>query len=125
MSAGFDPTIKYQLWLDAHANLPAESRPTFVYRRINGREYAEIARSRETESRKPSEEAEAHYEALRVGLVDWKNQVDPSNNEQVAFDPNRLCDVLDPVEAFELVSKRLFAARVSGTEIKNSASPAS
>lgn len=119
----FDPQQTYSLSLDFYADVPAETRPCLTYRRINGREYGEIVRENceHTKSIDNGGHGNEHvYAALRVGLVDWKNQIDPSTNDPVAFDPQRLCDILDPVEAIELVSKRLYAARVNGKQLKNS-----
>lgn len=120
----FDPKQTYSLSLDFYADFPAETRPCLTYRRINGREYGEIVRENgeHTKSIESGDGASAEhvYAALRIGLVDWKNQSDPATNEPVAFDPQRLADIIDPVEAIELVSKRLYAARVNGKQLKNS-----
>lgn len=128
MAAGFDPKQTYSLWLDIHADVSAETRPVFVYRRISGREYAEIVKARNEHNAKleagdeaGDEIAQDHaYAALKIGLVDWKNHSNPETNEPVAFDPEKLAEVIDPVEAMELVAKRLYAARVSGKQLKNS-----
>lgn len=116
----FDPKQTYSVSLDFFSDVPEKERPCFVYRRINGREYNEIAKTKELEGRLLSEQTEAIYAALRIGLVDWKNQIDPATNEAIPFDAERLPDVLDPVEGMELVDKRLFGARLSGAERKNS-----
>lgn len=121
MAVGFDPKRTYELSLDLFTDLPATERPSFVYRRINGREYTELAKVHELEGRKLWEDADALYAALRIGLVDWKRQVDPSTGNEVPFDLEKLCDVMDPVEAFELVNKRLYGARLTAGEQKNSA----
>jgi hypothetical protein len=125
MSVGFDPKQTYSLSLDFYADFPAETRPAFVYRRISGREYSEIVKAN-GEHTKAIESGQADggvdhvYEALRVGLVDWKNQTCPENGEPVPFDASRLNEIIDPVEGMELVSKRLYAARLNGKELKNS-----
>ncbi len=117
---GFDPKRTYQLALDCFEDVPAKERPVFVYRRINGREYTEIAASQETQGRSLAEQTDAIYSALKIGLVDWKCQTNPTNDELVAFDLERIADILDPVDANQLLTKRLLSARPYGADLKNS-----
>lgn len=124
MPAGFDPRKVYKLSLDVYQGLPEAERPTFFYRRINGHEYNEISKVTDVEGKTFAEQGEQIYNALKIGLTGWQHMTDPANEQPIDFDPNRIADVLDPVEAMELVNKRLFSARLSGAEKKTSDSPA-
>jgi hypothetical protein len=119
MAVGFDPQRPYDLWLDCFEDVSKENRPCLVYRRITGREYGEMAKARELEGKSLNAEADAIYEALRIGLIGWKNQFNPETKEPIEFDPAKLPDVVDPVEANELLNKRLYGARLNGKELKN------
>lgn len=114
-----DPRQPYSLSLETFKDVPEAERPCLIYRRVNGREYTELAKVQSLEGKDLVAESDALYTALRIGLIDWKRQCDPATGEEVPFDPERLCDIIDPVEAFELANKRLYGARVNGTELKN------
>lgn len=119
--AAIDPRRTYKLWLDIFADLPFAERPVFVYRRITGAEYLDIAKQESAAGKSVAEQTAEIYEAVKVGLVDWTSQTNAATGEPVPFDAARLSEVLDPMEAQEIIGKRLFGARTSGDDLKNSA----
>lgn len=117
----FDPTRTYSLWLSLFADVPVAERPMFVYRRITGVEYLDIAKQESAAGKTISEQTAELYEAVKVGLVDWKNQTNAATGEAVPFDLARINEVIDPMEANEIIGKRLYGARLSEADLKNSA----
>mgnify|MGYP007071673462 CR=1 FL=1 len=96
-----DPGARFELVLDSDAEKPEGERPTFVFRVLSMREWSEAA-----DQEKPS------LAILKAALCDWKNMAG------IEFDKERLEDVLDHLEAVELLD----ALQVSYTDKKKSSS---
>lgn len=120
MAAGFDPRQPYPLSLDCFQDVPAEERPTWTFRRVNGAEYVEINSVYEITPETTHAFQEAVLKALQVGLIGWTNQVDVATGEIVPFDPVRIAQIVNAQEAMELIDKRLQRGRLTAGELKNS-----
>lgn len=120
-----DPLEQFTISLERHADWPIETRPTFTFRRLNGREYLRLAKTVDWNSlneKNPDEACDALYAGLALGLMGWKNQTDPSTGQVVEFDPSKLPDVIDPLSAGVLIQQRLAYAHVTPEQKKTSES---
>lgn len=118
----FDPRAPYYLSLDCFADVPEKDRPSFQFRRVNGAEYLKLESVWDFANQRTSEVRGQLLELFQIGLIGWRNQFDPATGEEIPFEPARLEEVINHVEAFELIQKRLTGARVNGTDLKNSES---
>ena len=96
-----DPTIKIRLVLETDKD--KEQPPTFIYRALNGREWRQVAqmfdRLQAGEIGGMTEQLDAIYETVSVGLLDWENMNDPTTGEPIPFNKSDVDLVLNPIEA--------------------------
>lgn len=138
----YDPRQPYTLSIPSMADVEPSERPTFTFRRLNGAEYDQLATVSD-EDRPTREMHTAIYEAFCVGLIGWRNQVDPATLEEIPF-PSvaqrsseayeeqagqltkakleaALRRIITPEEAWQVIGERLKAARLNHHEKKVSA----
>jgi len=120
MTAPIDPQGTFKVYLDATADAAQDQRPYFAFRRLNGREWRRLAEMSDSlgDSTKTMDAIDLVYESVRIGLVGWGNQIDPATGDVVPFKPEDLDLVLDPVDAQEVIGKKMAGGRVQVEEKK-------
>ena len=104
-----------------------EERPILIHRRTNAAEWnqlADVLDSHALAEKSPAEATKGVFESLRIGLMGWRNQIDPSTGQVVEFDPAKLECILSPIEAVEFLTNRVTGGLLTAADRKNSASPA-
>lgn len=103
-----------------------EPRPTFVFRALNGRDWKAVAslNDRLEKADNGTARIDLIFDAIRVGLTDWQNMVDPRTGEAIPYNAADLDLLVDSVEAWELLGTMLHNGRVSADDKKKSESPA-
>lgn len=86
-----DPNSQVELWLESDEHLPAESRPTFVFRVMSMRDWRKAAKE-------DKHYLETAFSIVEAACVGWKNM--PGE-----FASDKLQDVLEPMEGLELFEK--------------------
>jgi hypothetical protein len=125
MPIACDPSKRATFWLTLDGEKSEDVRPMFIARFITDRQWLKImdlidkADSLGTDRRKQTETLD---EIFAIGLIDWKNMLDPSGNS-VAFDVSKLSDVLTLSEKWQLVYTMLNAVQLQEADQKKSASP--
>jgi len=109
MPLALDPKERFEVCLESDKDKPPETRPVFVYHYLTGRQWREIARRQDEldDISAGADVADLTYESAQTGLVDWRNMIDPATGESIAFDSDRLDDVVGVIEAQELIAKLL------------------
>lgn len=120
MTSPIDPRGTFRVYLDADADIALNERPYFEFRRISGREWRKLAAMSDSlsESMKAAEAIDAVFETLCIGLVGWGNQINPEDGQPVPFDPKHIDLVANPVDAQEIINKKMAGGRVSTEEKK-------
>jgi len=120
MSLPIDPQGTYRVYLKADADVTEAQRPYFVFRRMNGREWRRVAELSEgyTEKSGIAESLDRVYEAVKIGMVAWHHKTDPATGAEVAYNPDDLDLVLDPIDAQEVIGAKMASGRVSIPEKK-------
>ena len=105
MPIALDPGERFKVVLKSDQAKPAETRPTFEYRYLTGRQWRQVgaAQDRLDEGTGAAEIVDTIYEAARVGLVGWRNMIDPETGQEIPFDPAALEDLIGISEAQEII----------------------
>lgn len=122
MPRAIDPQSVFDVVLDSDQHKPAEEQPAFIYRALNGREWrrmAAVADKSEQGFKDSTEMVDMIFDHLKIGLVGWKNMVG-FDGTVIEFNPDGLLDLLDPIEAMELMTKVIQGCKVSQTDKKKS-----
>jgi hypothetical protein len=122
-----DPEATFDVVLKSDRDKPEAERPTFVYRHLNGREWRNLATLNDQFVASPggNKSLDCIYEAVSIGLVGWRNMIDPKTGEPIAFSVENIDLVLDPFEADEITAQILSAGMPSPGEGNGSESPSS
>lgn len=118
MSVGFDPRVPYWISPDSYKDIPEAERPAFQFRRLNGAEFVELSSIVEYNGTSTADEHRKVFETFKIGLLDWRNQYDPSTGEQLSFAPDSLERVIDAQEAMNLIQARIVRGRLNADEKK-------
>lgn len=99
-------------------------QPVFLYEPMNGRQWLEVAEATEIMDGEtnPSHRdvMQRIYSACRVALVGWENMIDPDTKQPIPFDPEKLEEIIDPMEAMsDLLPQLLEANQLSEDDKKN------
>lgn len=115
MPRALDPNNTFPIWLDSDEG--KEPRPLFKARYLTGREWERLqSLDGGGNPFKPI------YDGLRLGIVGWSFITDRMGAD-VPFDPQKLEDILDPMEAQELLGKLVKGGSLHGDLPKGSAQP--
>lgn len=122
-----DPKHEIEIVLSSDEGRPADERPTFIGHYLTCREHLqferELAAAIEVGEKGDTEAlltGLAH--ALRLVLCGWRNVRDRSG-APVAYDPERLLDILTIGELYELMRAVRAAVQLSEADRKNCDSP--
>ena len=122
-----DPKQTFELVLKSDEQKPPNKRPTFIFRYLSNREWKQInAITDEIEEKKKRgatillEELEG---ALRLGLVTWRNMIDPKTRKFIPYDSSRLHEIITPSESWELLFGVLSHVGLTSETKKKSESP--
>jgi hypothetical protein len=132
----YDPRRPHDLWLDCFADYPTEQRPAFVYRRTTADEWEQLCdvafpsetpedtADKETLREWTKAQRERIYESLLVGLLGVKNQVNPVDGQPISSvtDTATMRLIVNPLEAQDLLAKRIRGGQLTAAEKKGSAS---
>lgn len=126
MPRALDPRKTFEVWLDGDAD--KQPRPTFVCKYLTGAEWIEVATVGERvekgrQAGTPQAMVEPIYTALRISIVDWEHMTGRDGAE-IRFAQSRLEELLDVIEAQELIGKVLAACSARADDAKKSESPA-
>ena len=117
-----DPGAIHRIVLAADENKTPQ--PAFLYRHLSFRKFAEFEALRSSIGKEDlSESIRKQFAALADGLVGWENLVDPATGQPIAFDAEKMPDVLTISEAQEILMKRLTGAVPSVEDKKKLPSP--
>lgn len=122
MPLACDPRKTFDVWLKSDANTPEETRPVFVFRYINNREFCSVADAMDSLSKyeSGSDAVRECMDQIRVGLVGWRNMPDPDGEGLIDYNPDDLDRLLTHTETHELVSRMLTGAMPSGDDLGKS-----
>ena len=123
MPRSLEPGIKYPIVLAGDEG--KSPCPTFFAKSLSVRDQRNIADSigRIAEA---SGKGDVFIEAARIlgnAIVGWEGMVDPNTGEEIAFDPDRLVDLLAIDELMDLVGKVTSAGMLAMGDRKKSESP--
>lgn len=122
MPIAFDPnqTLELTLWHEKEM----DRRPTFIFRFLSAREHLAVAEAFDAYDQAtgdPDMIATA-VRGIRVGLVDWRHVTDRAGR-LVAFEPDRLEDILTSLELQEIKDRLLMEMALTELDRKKSAWP--
>lgn len=102
MPISSDPQSTAPYWLACDADKPEETRPTFICRFMTRREHRRVDElvKQAYASKKDDECFALLVDALRVGIVGWRNVKDHAGNE-IPFDLSNVDAVLTDREIWE------------------------
>ncbi len=130
MPVSADPTRTVDVWLESDADKPIETRPViecrFLTRRQRSRHVEHMAQAVKLQK---GDEAWKHiYDAWRVGVVGWRNQVVAGEGTPVSYDagenlPDLLHSVFTDTEIQELAHCYPLWVQIGEADLKNSALP--
>lgn len=108
-----DPNDTFEYTLLDDVEKPVETRPAFIFRYVSGTEYRTIRRLFKQSFLETDEEKhfDCMYEAIKVGLVNWRNT-------GIDFDLNKIADVINNVDAIELREQLLEQMTISQVDKK-------
>ncbi len=122
MPISLSKTDTFRLELKIDESVPEENRPYFEFAPLTGREQKTLAKELDDVTKNPSPFAIVanSFSLIKPFLVGWGNIVDKHDNV-VLFDPEKIEDVIQYLEAQELAWK-LFGYAPQLEELKNSES---
>lgn len=114
MPRALDPNDTFDVVLDSDKN--KDPQPTFVFRAATGRQWRQMGIALD----KPGVEVGAYcdhlYDAVKTTLTNWHGMND------IAYDQEKLEDLITPIEAREILHKVLEQGVLSPEAKKNSGS---
>lgn len=120
MPISLDPDSTFEVVLKSDKKKSKEKQPTFIFRILTGRDWLKVTQlSDKAETGEDS--IRLVYDAIKVGLVSWKNMTQPDGSE-ISFEPKELDAILTPAEANEML-EHLLNQRLSVEDKKKSDSP--
>jgi len=121
-----DPSARFELVL--LGDLDKEAPPTFIFRHLSCNGVNALLRSGE---RLEELSKDANVDVLldemlslvRMALVGWRGMIDPATGRPIPYDPDRLGDIVSPVELMELIHRLPEAMRLDAAAKKGYGSP--
>ncbi len=125
----YDPRGRIEISLDVHHEASNGDRPVFIYHRLSTAKYDELCDAFDSVQLPEDATVDQAKEIFKqrrdqfitvagLGLIDWRNQVDLETGESLPFSPGDLPRVINPVEAREVIEKRIAGARLSPDDKK-------
>ena len=103
MPLALDPNQTCMIVLESDQDKPKADQPYFTYRFLTGRQCFQINDALDKiESVKDSEVFKTIYSSAATGLVGWGNMIAPATGAEIAFDAEKLDDIVSISEALEL-----------------------
>ena len=99
------PGRTYKHVLSGDRDSGQEKLPTFIFKYLSSREWIKVSEQNDRfEAATGGPEVMAVvYEVIREVLVGWENLVDPEDQKEITYDPDKLEDILTMREATELM----------------------
>ena len=115
MPRALEPGAAFDVVLDCDKDKPKETRPTFVYGALNGRQWRELAALWDSIDNTPgvAAQCDALFNAARTNLKGWRNMVNPETGKPIAFDAKELDSIIDVAEAHEIIGALRTNGRLS------------
>jgi hypothetical protein len=127
MPLALDPDATFDLVLATDQERPEESRPSFIFRFMANRHWKELAHVADHLDELGVQGIDAVLgrmeDVLKLGLVGWKNMVDPATRKVIPYDPQDFDRLVTPAEMSELMYSALARMGPSVGEKKASGSP--
>lgn len=122
MPRALEPGATFDVVLDCDKDKPKETRPTFVYGALSGRQYRSMAELWDQLDAEKNWAAQCDllFNAARTNLKNWRNMVDPESGNAIAFDAAELDRIIDVAEAHELIGALRTGGRLSLDDQKKS-----
>lgn len=116
------PDETADVWLSEHDNVPADVRPTYVYRHHTAAEVLDRQRKYDAASALTTDEERipAFAAALAVGLVGWRNFTYPDTGKPIPFDVANIPATLSCLEMGAMFRAGTTATRLSEVQKKTS-----
>lgn len=126
MPLALTPKLKNYVVLASDMHKTTKERPVFIYQFLNGDQWDEVAEIHDKlaeldESSSGKDASTIVYNAASVGLVGWKNMIDPKTKKQIKFAPGgkSLKRVVGFLEAKELTERIMTQQRPKASDLKN------
>jgi len=109
MPMAIDPNQTFKIVLLSDQDKPKKEQPAFIFRHPTGRQWRQISGMQDAleECNGGAEVADKVFEAAGLVMVGWENMPAPDGKGHLAFDIDRLEDVIGMVEAQELIFRIL------------------
>jgi hypothetical protein len=122
MPRALEPGATFDVVLDCDKDKPKETRPTFVYGALTGRQWRSIAElwDKLDTTTGAVESCQLLFDAARTNLKGWRNMVNPVSGNAFPFDPKELDQIIDVAEAHEIIGHLRSNGRLSLDDQKKS-----
>lgn len=120
MPIALEPGKRWPIVLDSDKGMNPE--PTFYARALSLREQSavdDVLSGAKDKSRKVKDVFAEHFETLKKFLLGWDNMVDANTGKAVPYDVNELDNIIDFVQAREILTKMLVNEHVTLEEKKD------
>ena len=109
MPLALDTEQTFDRVLESDKDKPEDKRPTFTFRFLSNREWKQVAKLADNIQDLQDKDLEPLLteveNGLRVGLVGWRNMVNPQTGKPIPYNPENLDMIINPAEMWELVFK--------------------
>jgi hypothetical protein len=107
MPIALEPGEVFKVILESDKSKPKNKQPYFEFRFLSGRQWKEfIQKQAKIKKAKGGIEAlDRLLELLAIGLVNWKNMIDPETKKTIKFNIKEMDRLLTMSEAAELLVK--------------------
>ena len=124
MPVATDPSQKHDVVLNSDLQCPEDQQATFVFRYMTRRDARNVREVYDGMDKMVDGDAamDAVCGCIRQHLVGWHNITD-RDGETIAFDADRLDDILTDAEMMELFIKMRLGSQLGVADLKKSESP--
>lgn len=122
MPRALEPGATFDVVLESDKDKPKDTRPTFVYGALSGRQYRAMCElwDKIDAEKNWAAQCDLLFDAARVNLKGWRNMVDPVSGNAIAFDAAELDRLIDVAECHELIGHLRSGGRLSLDDQKKS-----
>ena len=122
MPRALEPGATFDVVLACDKDKPKESRPTFVYGALSGRQYRALCELWDKISSLPTwtEQCDALFKAAGMNLQGWRNMIDPATGNAIPFDAKEFDRLVDVPECHEIIGHLQSNGRLTGDDEKKS-----